>query len=81
MRRHTGRHAGRHAGRYAGFLLAFLVLVGVGLWGGNIGVPGFVVPLGITALFWIAQATSWNLLSGFSGYFSFGQAAYVGTGA
>ena len=39
------------------------------------------MPLGITALFWIAQATSWNLLSGFSGYFSFGQAAYVGTGA
>ena len=71
----------RHAGRHAGFLLAFLVLVAVGLWGGNIGVPGFVVPLGITALFWIAQATSWNLLSGFSGYFSFGQAAYVGTGA
>jgi branched-chain amino acid transport system permease protein len=81
VRRHAGRHAGRHASRHAGFLLAFLVLVAVGLWGGNIGVPGFVVPLGITALFWIAQATSWNLLSGFSGYFSFGQAAYVGTGA
>jgi branched-chain amino acid transport system permease protein len=30
---------------------------------------------------WIIQATSWNILSGFSGYFSFGQAAYVGTGA
>ena len=34
-----------------------------------------------TVLFWIAQATSWNLLSGYSGYFSFGQAAYVGIGA
>jgi branched-chain amino acid transport system permease protein len=32
-------------------------------------------------LFWVAQATSWNVLSGFSGYFSFGQAAYLGVGA
>jgi branched-chain amino acid transport system permease protein len=32
-------------------------------------------------LVWTIQATSWNILSGFSGYFSFGQAAYVGTGA
>ena len=32
-------------------------------------------------LFWVAQATSWNILSGYSGYFSFGQAAYVGVGA
>jgi branched-chain amino acid transport system permease protein len=66
--------------RYGGFGLAFLILAVIGLWGRDAGVPGFVVPLGITALFWIAQATSWNLLSGFSGYFSFGQAAYVGTG-
>ena len=36
----------------------------------------------LTLIFvWIIQATSWNILSGFSGYFSFGQAAYVGTGA
>ena len=32
-------------------------------------------------LFWVTQATSWNILSGYSGYFSFGQAAYVGIGA
>jgi branched-chain amino acid transport system permease protein len=30
--------------------------------------------------FWIAQATSWNVLSGYSGYFSFGQAAFFGIG-
>jgi branched-chain amino acid transport system permease protein len=30
--------------------------------------------------FWIAQATSWNILSGYTGYFSFGQAAFYGTG-
>ncbi len=31
-------------------------------------------------MFWVAQATSWNLLSGFSGYFSFGQGAFYGVG-
>jgi branched-chain amino acid transport system permease protein len=31
-------------------------------------------------LFWIAQATSWNILSGYSGYFSFGQGAFYGVG-
>jgi branched-chain amino acid transport system permease protein len=30
--------------------------------------------------FWITQATSWNILSGYSGYFSFGQAAFYGGG-
>ncbi len=32
-------------------------------------------------LFWAAQATSWNILSGYSGYFSFGQGAFFGAGA
>ena len=31
--------------------------------------------------FWTAQATSWNILSGYSGYFSFGQGAFYGVGA
>jgi ABC-type branched-subunit amino acid transport system permease subunit len=30
--------------------------------------------------FWIAQSTSWNILSGYSGYFSFGQGAFYGLG-
>ena len=30
--------------------------------------------------FWVAQATSWNILSGYSGYFSFGQGAFFGVG-
>lgn len=30
--------------------------------------------------FWIAQATSWNILSGYTGYFSFGQGAFYGVG-
>jgi branched-chain amino acid transport system permease protein len=31
-------------------------------------------------LFWTAQSTSWNILSGYSGYFSFGQGAFYGVG-
>ncbi len=31
-------------------------------------------------LFWTAQATSWNILSGYGGYFSFGQGAFYGIG-
>lgn len=31
-------------------------------------------------LFWTAQATSWNILSGYGGYFSFGQGAFYGVG-
>jgi branched-chain amino acid transport system permease protein len=64
-----------------GFLAVLLVLGAVGIGGDGIGVPSFVVILGATILFWTAQATSWNVLSGYSGYFSFGQAAYVGVGA
>lgn len=30
--------------------------------------------------FWITQATSWNIFSGYSGYFSFGQGAFYGAG-
>jgi branched-chain amino acid transport system permease protein len=30
--------------------------------------------------FWVTQATSWTILSGFTGYFSFGQAAFFGVG-
>jgi branched-chain amino acid transport system permease protein len=30
--------------------------------------------------FWITQATSWNIFCGYSGYFSFGQSAFYGSG-
>ncbi|HEU4749918.1 MAG TPA: branched-chain amino acid ABC transporter ATP-binding protein/permease [Acidimicrobiia bacterium] len=47
------------------------------------GVTGFPVSylvLLTAVLFWTAQATSWNILSGYSGYFSFGQGAFYGVG-
>lgn len=42
--------------------------------------PSFYVIFLFTAFFWITQATSWNVLTGFSGYFSFGQGAWFGIG-
>jgi branched-chain amino acid transport system permease protein len=47
----------------------------------EIDLPAFYLAFLAGALFWIAQATSWNILSGFSGYFSFGQGAFFGVGA
>jgi branched-chain amino acid transport system permease protein len=40
----------------------------------------YLVFLGL-AWFWVAQATSWNILSGYGGYFSFGQGAFLAVGA
>jgi branched-chain amino acid transport system permease protein len=42
--------------------------------------PAFVESFLYLVFFWIALATSWNLLSGYSGYFSFGHGAFYGTG-
>ncbi|MBO0868794.1 MAG: branched-chain amino acid ABC transporter ATP-binding protein/permease [Micromonosporaceae bacterium] len=66
--------------------LAVLVVVAVALgiafrFNGAIGLPEYDVTLGAVVLFWAAQATSWNILSGYAGYFSFGQGAYVAVGA
>lgn len=59
------------------------------------GVPLYFLPsvaptLGLTSadllflyslLFWMTQATAWNLFTGYSGYFNFGTAAFFGVGA
>ena len=47
----------------------------------DLGLTLFYLVLLSSILFWTAQATSWNILSGYSGYFSFGQGALVGLGA
>lgn len=44
------------------------------------GFPVFYMVFLYSVMFWVAQATSWNILSGFSGYFSFGQGAFYGVG-
>ncbi|MEJ8851277.1 branched-chain amino acid ABC transporter ATP-binding protein/permease [Variovorax rhizosphaerae] len=42
--------------------------------------PAFYESILYLVLHWIALATSWNLLSGYSGYFSFGHGAFFGIG-
>jgi len=64
-----------------GFAVAGVLLVGYALAREPLGFPVFHLVFLGSVLFWTAQATSWNILSGFSGYFSFGQAAFVGVGA
>jgi branched-chain amino acid transport system permease protein len=64
-----------------GILVVAVALASLAVFDDQLGLPSFYLVLLTTALFWTAQATSWNLLSGYSGYFSFGQGAYVGIGA
>jgi branched-chain amino acid transport system permease protein len=42
--------------------------------------PRFYLIFLFTMYFWISQASSWNILTGYSGYFSFGQGAFYGVG-
>jgi len=44
------------------------------------GFPTFYLVYSYFLFFWIAQSTSWNILSGYTGYFSFGQGAFYGLG-
>jgi branched-chain amino acid transport system permease protein len=44
------------------------------------GVPAFYVSFLYIVFNWVSLATSWSLLSGFAGYWSFGHAAFFGTG-
>jgi len=45
-----------------------------------LGLPAFYESVLYLMLHWIILATSWNILSGYSGYFSFGHGAFFGTG-
>lgn len=60
----------------AGFAAAAL---GLGLVPA-LGPPAFVESFLYLVFFWVALATSWTILSGFSGYFSFGHGAFFGAG-
>ena len=55
----------------AGILLAFVP---------RLGLPAFYDSLLYLMLHWIVLATSWNILSGYTGYFSFGHGAFFGAG-
>lgn len=57
-------------------VLAAGLLAGVPL----LGLPAFYETFLYLVLHWIVLATSWNILSGYSGYFSFGHGAFFGVG-
>lgn len=64
-----------------GFAIVFVVLALLPTVREPLGIPvSYLVFMGLI-WFWTAQATSWNILSGYSGYFSFGQGAFVAVGA
>lgn len=42
--------------------------------------PRFFLTFMYFVFFWVALATSWNILTGYSGYFSFGHGAFYGIG-
>ncbi len=46
----------------------------------SLGLPAFYDSLLYLMLHWIVLATSWNILSGYTGYFSFGHGAFFGAG-
>lgn len=55
-------------------------LVSVPVLSETLGLSTFYLVFLSGILFWTAQSTSWNILSGYSGYFSFGQGAFYGVG-
>ena len=60
-----------------------LAIVGIGAvlaampW---LGLPAFYDSFLYLVLSWVVLATSWNILSGYAGYFSFGHGAFFGAG-
>jgi len=63
-----------------GFAIAAVVLGLVPNVVDVLNAPGFYLTFMFTMFFWISQASSWNILTGYSGYFSFGQGAWFGIG-
>ena len=57
-------------------ILALVGLIGAPFW----GLPNYWQSLLYMVFFWVTLATSWNMLSGYSGYFSFGHGAFFGLG-
>ena len=60
----------------AGFAAAGIALSAVPFF----GLPAFYESFLYLVLHWIVLAVSWNILSGYSGYFSFGHGAFFGAG-
>jgi branched-chain amino acid transport system permease protein len=67
--------------RWGGRTPAAILITGVALaFVPHLGLPAFYDSLLYLMLHWIVLATSWNILSGYTGYFSFGHGAFFGAG-
>jgi branched-chain amino acid transport system permease protein len=64
----------------ASFLIAGVAMAFVPNLRSALDFPVFYLIFLYSLFFWVTQATSWNILTGYSGYFSFGQAAFFGVG-
>jgi branched-chain amino acid transport system permease protein len=64
----------------AGFILVGAILMVFPALRERLDYPRFLLTFLYFAFFWIALATSWNILTGYSGYFSFGHGAFYGAG-
>ncbi len=65
--------------RVLGIAGLFVLLVLLGCVPAS-GIQPYYVAFLYLVFFWVSMATSWTILSGFAGYWSFGQAAFFGTG-
>jgi branched-chain amino acid transport system permease protein len=63
-----------------GYLVVLLAVVAVMTWLPN-AVSAYTITLALTVLMTVSLATSWNMLSGFGGYTSFGHAGFFGIGS
>jgi branched-chain amino acid transport system permease protein len=62
------------------WIVVTLALFGLPTLQRSLGFPIYNLIFLYLVFFWITQATSWNIFSGYSGYFSFGQGAFYGAG-
>jgi branched-chain amino acid transport system permease protein len=67
---------GRRFLAYGGLAILAALLIAVPA----LDLPAFYVAFLYLLFYWIVLATSWAILSGFAGYWSFGHAAFIGTG-
>ena len=61
------------------WVIALLMLAGLSMM--PFYVSNYIITFTIQTFMWIALAGSWNLISGLTGYVSFGHVAFFGTGA
>jgi branched-chain amino acid transport system permease protein len=64
----------------AGFIAVGVALMALPALKDTLDFPRFLLTFLYFVFFWVSLATSWNILTGYSGYFSFGHGAFYGIG-